>query len=111
MIVHHFSRNLVVALRELSIRGDFHSTGKKPRKSKIGNCRIFFFVVEILIRLFERDDYINNTVETSWLDGLIAEHFQTEKPNILLSIVCGAIHIADETFRTSFQNFQSSLER
>lgn len=73
--------------------------------------RLKFIVVEILIRLLETDDYINNTVKTSWLDGLIAEHFQTEKPNILLSIVCGAIHIADETFRNSFQNFQSSLER
>ena len=68
-------------------------------------------LVEILIRLLETDVYINNTVETSWLDGLIAEHFQTEKPDILLSIVCCAIHIADETFRNSFQNFQTSLER
>ncbi|CAF3808089.1 unnamed protein product, partial [Adineta steineri] len=85
--------NLVVALKELSIRGDFHST------------------VEILIRLFETDDYINNTIKTSWLDGLIAEHFQTEKPDIMLSIICGAIHVANETFRNSFQNFQSSLER
>jgi acetyl-CoA carboxylase/biotin carboxylase 1 len=54
---------------------------------------------------------INNEVETSWLDGLIAERFQTEKPDTLISLVCGAIHIADEKFRTNFQNFQSSLER
>jgi acetyl-CoA carboxylase/biotin carboxylase 1 len=50
-------------------------------------------------------------VKTSWLDGLIAERFQTEKPEIMISIVCAAIHIADEKFRTNFQNFQSSLER
>ncbi len=67
--------------------------------------------MEILIRLLETDDYINNTIKTSWLDDLIAEHFQTEKPDIMLSIVCTAIHIANETFRNSFQNFQSSLER
>ncbi|CAF1116980.1 unnamed protein product [Rotaria sordida] len=85
--------NLVVALKELSIRGDFHST------------------VEILICVLETDDYVNNTVQTSWLDGLIAQHFQTEKPDIMLSIVCGAIHVADEIFRSNFQNFQSSLER
>ncbi|CAF3694749.1 unnamed protein product [Rotaria sordida] len=85
--------NLVVALKELSIRGDFHST------------------VEILIRLLETEAFINNTVKTSWLDTLIAEHFQTEKPNIMISIVCGAIHVADEQFRTNFQNFQASLER
>ncbi|CAF4326884.1 unnamed protein product [Rotaria socialis] len=85
--------NLAVALKELSIRGDFHST------------------VEILIRLLETDDFINNTVQTSWLDGLIAQHFQTDKPDIMLAIVCGAIHVADEIFRNNFQNFQSSLER
>ena len=67
--------------------------------------------MEILIRLLETDDYINNTIKTSWLDGLIAGHFQTEKPDSILSVVCGAIHIADETFRNNFQNFQSSLER
>jgi acetyl-CoA carboxylase/biotin carboxylase 1 len=67
--------------------------------------------VEILIRLLETDAFINNTIETSWLDGLIAEHFQTEKPDIIISIVCGAIHVADERFRNNFQNFQSSLER
>lgn len=67
--------------------------------------------MEILIRLLETDDYVNNTVKTSWLDGLIAEHFQTEKPEIMLSVVCGAIHVANETFRSNFQNFQSSLER
>jgi acetyl-CoA carboxylase/biotin carboxylase 1 len=67
--------------------------------------------VEILIRLLETDAYINNTIETSWLDGLIAEQFQTERPDIIISIVCGAIHVADERFRDNFQNFQSSLER
>jgi acetyl-CoA carboxylase/biotin carboxylase 1 len=67
--------------------------------------------VEILIRLLETDVFINNTVKTSWLDGLIAERFQTEKPDIMISIVCGAIHIANEKFRNNIQNFRSSLER
>jgi acetyl-CoA carboxylase/biotin carboxylase 1 len=65
----------------------------------------------MLIRLFETDDYVNNTIKTSWLDGLIAEHFQTEKPDVMLSIICGAIHVANETFRNNSQNSQSSLER
>lgn len=67
--------------------------------------------MEILIRLLETDVFINNTVKTSWLDGLIAERFQTEKPDIMISIVCGALHVADEKFRSNYQNFQSSLER
>jgi acetyl-CoA carboxylase/biotin carboxylase 1 len=70
-----------------------------------------FGLVEILIRLLETETFINNAAETSWLDRLIAERFQTEKPDIMVSLVCGAIHIADEKFRTNFQNFQSSLER
>ena len=67
--------------------------------------------MEILIRLLETDAFINNTVKTSWLDGLIAERFQTEKPDTMTSIICGAIHVADGKFRSNYQNFQSSLER
>jgi acetyl-CoA carboxylase/biotin carboxylase 1 len=67
--------------------------------------------VEILIRLLETDTFINNTSKTSWLDGLIAERFQTEKPDTMVAIVCAAVHVADEKFRSSFQNFESSLER
>lgn len=67
--------------------------------------------MEILIRLLETETFINNTVKTSWLDGLIAERFQTEKPDTMISLICGATHIADEQFRTNFQNFRSSLER
>ncbi len=67
--------------------------------------------MEILIRLLETEAFITNTIKTSWLDGLIAERFQTEKPDIMISIICGAIHVADEKFRSNYQNFQSSLER
>jgi acetyl-CoA carboxylase/biotin carboxylase 1 len=67
--------------------------------------------VEILTRLLETDTFINNTAQTSWLDGLIAERFQTEKPDTMVAIVCGAIHVANEKFRSNFANFQTSLER
>ncbi|CAF1570312.1 unnamed protein product, partial [Didymodactylos carnosus] len=85
--------NLVVALKELSIRGDFHST------------------VEILIKLLETESYLNNTLDTSWLDCLIAGNVKTEKPDTMLAITCGAIHVADQIIRTKFQNYESSLER
>jgi acetyl-CoA carboxylase/biotin carboxylase 1 len=67
--------------------------------------------VEILIRLLQTDAFINNTVKTSWLDGLIAEHFQREKPDLIIAVISTAIHIADKTFQENFTNFQSSLER
>ncbi len=44
---------MVIALKELSIRGDFRTT------------------VEYLIKLFETDNYQNNHFDTGWLDSLI----------------------------------------
>ena len=53
--------NLVVALKELSIRGDFRTT------------------VEYLIKLLETDTYQNNGITTQWLDKLIAEKVQVNQ--------------------------------
>ncbi|XP_055889242.1 acetyl-CoA carboxylase-like isoform X3 [Biomphalaria glabrata] len=85
--------NLVVALKELSIRGDFRTT------------------VEYLIKLLETETYQNNTITTAWLDKLIAEKVQAEKPDLMLGVVCGALHIADQAILTGFQDFQTSLEK
>ncbi|KAG5900050.1 hypothetical protein JTB14_016026 [Gonioctena quinquepunctata] len=85
--------NLVIALKELSIRGDFRTT------------------VEYLITLLETKSFQDNTIDTAWLDILISERMQSEKPNIMLGVICGALHIADKTITTAFQEFQNSLER
>jgi len=85
--------NLVIALKELSIRGDFRTT------------------VEYLITLLETDGFQQNTIDTSWLDALIAERVQADKPDIMLGVICGAIHVSDQTIVNASQNFQSSLER
>lgn len=88
-----YCRNLVVALKELSIRGDFRTT------------------VEYLIKLLETETYQNNGITTAWLDKLIAEKVQAEKPDLLLGVVCGALHIADQAILSGFQEFQTSLEK
>lgn len=49
---------MVVALKELSIRGDFRTT------------------VEYLINLLETERFQNNDIDTGWLDYLIAEKVQ-----------------------------------
>ncbi|XP_050530810.1 acetyl-CoA carboxylase isoform X6 [Daktulosphaira vitifoliae] len=85
--------NLVIALKELSIRGDFRTT------------------VEYLITLLETESFQSNTIDTAWLDLLIAERVQSEKPDILLGVICGGLHIADRKITDAFQNFQNSLER
>ncbi|KAK3798057.1 hypothetical protein RRG08_034617 [Elysia crispata] len=85
--------NLVVALKELSIRGDFRTT------------------VEYLIKLLETETYQNNSITTAWLDKLIAEKVQAEKPDLMLGVVCGAMHIADQAILGGLQEFQTSLEK
>ena len=49
---------MVIALKELSIRGDFRTT------------------VEYLIKLLETDSFQNNSCDTGWLDKLIADRVQ-----------------------------------
>uniref|UniRef100_H0V3L2 acetyl-CoA carboxylase n=1 Tax=Cavia porcellus TaxID=10141 RepID=H0V3L2_CAVPO len=85
--------NMVVALKELSIRGDFRTT------------------VEYLINLLETESFQNNDIDTGWLDHLIAQKVQAEKPDIMLGVVCGALNVADVVFRTCMTDFLHSLER
>ncbi|XP_044762645.1 acetyl-CoA carboxylase isoform X3 [Coccinella septempunctata] len=85
--------NLVIALKELSIRGDFRTT------------------VEYLITLLETKSFQENSIDTQWLDVLIAERMPSEKPDIMLGVICGSLLIADNTISTSFNEFITSLER
>ncbi|XP_044144047.1 acetyl-CoA carboxylase 1 isoform X2 [Bufo gargarizans] len=85
--------NMVVALKELSIRGDFRTT------------------VEYLIKLLETDSFQQNRIDTGWLDRLISEKVQAERPDTMLGVVCGALHVADVNLRNSVSNFLHSLER
>jgi len=52
---------MVVALKELSIRGDFRTT------------------VEFLTKLLETDSFQHNCCDTAWLDHLISEKVQVGK--------------------------------
>ncbi|XP_069082672.1 acetyl-CoA carboxylase 1 isoform X2 [Pleurodeles waltl] len=85
--------NMVVALKELSIRGDFRTT------------------VEYLIKLLETESFQQNSIDTGWLDRLISEKVQAERPDTVLGVVCGALHVADVSLRNSVSNFLHSLER
>uniref|UniRef100_A0A8C2PQS0 acetyl-CoA carboxylase n=1 Tax=Cyprinus carpio TaxID=7962 RepID=A0A8C2PQS0_CYPCA len=85
--------NMVVAMKELSIRGDFRTT------------------VEYLIKLLETESFRNNDIDTGWLDHLIAEKVQVERPDTMLGLICGALQVADASFRESMSDFLHSLER
>lgn len=74
-------KHMVVALKELSIRGDFKTT------------------VEYLIKLLETEAFEDNTITTGWLDELITTKLTAERPDPMLAVVCGAVtkaHIASE---------------
>ncbi|KAF9219763.1 hypothetical protein BS17DRAFT_788749 [Gyrodon lividus] len=74
-------KNMIVALKELSIRGDFRTT------------------VEYLIKLLELEAFTENTFTTGWLDSLISNKLTAERPDATLAVVCGAVtkaHLAAE---------------
>ncbi|KAI0480066.1 acetyl-CoA carboxylase [Xylariaceae sp. FL0804] len=86
-------KNMVVALKELSIRGDFRTT------------------VEYLIKLLETEAFEDNTITTGWLDELISKRLTAERPDPILAVVCGATtkaHIASEA---CIAEYRSGLER
>jgi acetyl-CoA carboxylase/biotin carboxylase 1 len=85
--------NLVVALKELSIRGDFRT------------------IVEHLVMLMEKHEFLSNSLNTGWLDAIIAKKEKAEKPNTMLALICGALNVADQIIQTNFQSFKTSLER
>ena len=64
---------MVVALKELSIRGDFRTT------------------VEYLIKLLETRAFEENTITTGWLDNLISNKLTAERPDSVLAVICGAV--------------------
>ncbi|XP_058809434.1 acetyl-CoA carboxylase isoform X4 [Phymastichus coffea] len=85
--------NLVIALKELSIRGDFRTT------------------VEYLITLLETEAFQSNNIDTAWLDILIAERVRSDKPDVMLAVICGSLHIADRSITAAFSGFQTALEK
>ncbi|KAK3322810.1 acetyl-CoA carboxylase [Apodospora peruviana] len=86
-------KHMVVALKELSIRGDFRTT------------------VEYLIKLLETEAFEDNTITTGWLDELISKKLTAERPDPMLAVVCGAVtkaHIASES---CMAEYRSGLEK
>lgn len=86
-------KNMVVALKELSIRGDFRTT------------------VEYLIRLLETQEFEENTINTGWLDSLISNNLTAERPETMLAVVCGAVNKAHSISESCIKEYKKSLEK
>ena len=81
-------KHMVVALKELSIRGDFRTT------------------VEYLIKLLETPAFEDNTMTTAWLDELISKKLTAERPDPMIAVICGALtkaHIASEACMSEYR--------
>lgn len=86
-------RNMVVALKEISIRGDFRTT------------------VEYLIRLLETDAFEKNLFNTGWLDMLIRDKLTAERPDPVVAVVCGALYRADQMSQQRLDEFKRMLSK
>ncbi|RCH96152.1 acetyl-coenzyme-A carboxylase [Rhizopus azygosporus] len=86
-------KNMVIALKELSIRGDFRTT------------------VEYIIRLLETPDFEENTINTGWLDMLISKKMTAERPDTMLAVYCGAVTKAHMAAQACLQQYKQSLEK
>ncbi|KAJ3000423.1 acetyl-coenzyme-A carboxylase [Globomyces sp. JEL0801] len=88
-------KNIVMALKEISIRGDFRTT------------------VEYLVELLETEDFKNNTFTTSWLDKLISENNAKPKTdrNNAIPAICGSIGNTFLQFNENTSLFLSALQK
>ncbi|CAI2179895.1 16531_t:CDS:2 [Funneliformis geosporum] len=87
-------KNMIVALKELSIRGDFRTT------------------VEYLIKLLETQAFEENSFTTGWLDMLISdENLTAEKPDKMLAVICGAVTKAYTAAMESIMEYKRFLEK
>ncbi|KAJ2234840.1 acetyl-coenzyme-A carboxylase [Coemansia sp. RSA 485] len=84
---------MVVALKEISIRGDFRTT------------------VEYLVRLLEMGDFKSNAFTTAWLDRLISDRLTAERPDPELAVICGAACMAQNESARLLTDFKTAMDR
>lgn len=87
-------RNMVLALKELSIRGEIRTT------------------VEYLRTILETEDFRKNHITTSWLEKIMVRpDVATEKPATHLVVLLGAIFKGCNACTSNLKQYTSDLER
>lgn len=87
-------KNLVMALKDLSIRGDFRTT------------------VEYLTVLLEADVYKDNQINTSWLDKLIADRNTAfEESDAVRTATIGGIARMFQMFTKNINDYRICLQK
>jgi len=86
-------KSLILALKEVEVRGEIRTT------------------VEYLIQLLETDEFKENTIDTSWLDGIIREKsVYVEQPPHLV-VVSAAIFRAYEHVKNESEEVNESFRK
>jgi acetyl-CoA carboxylase/biotin carboxylase 1 len=89
-------KNMILALKELSIRGDIHTT------------------VEYIVNMMESDDFKYNRIHTAWLDERISRHTEVRlhgRPDPLMVVLVGAVCSAYQSSNNRLVEYVSQLER
>lgn len=89
-------KNMILALKELSIRGDIHTT------------------VEYIVNMMESDDFKYNRIHTAWLDERISRHTEVRlhgRPDPLMVVLVGAVCSAYQSSNNRLIEYVSQLER
>ena len=89
----HARKSLILALKEIEVRGEIRTT------------------VEYLVQLLETKAFIENTIDTSWLDGLIKEKsVQIAMPPHLV-VTSAAVFKAFEHVKTQTEEVKEALRK
>jgi acetyl-CoA carboxylase/biotin carboxylase 1 len=86
-------KSLVLALKELDVRGDIRTT------------------VEYLIKLLETQAFKDNTIDTSWLDGIIREKAVSVEVDPQTVALSAAVYRAHRQVQSHTQDFINSLSK
>lgn len=86
-------KSLVLALKEIDVRGDIRTT------------------VEYLIKLLETQAFKENTIDTSWLDGIIREKAVTVEVDPQTVALSAAVYKAHRNVQSLTQDFVTSLSK
>jgi len=89
----HARKALVLALKEIEVRGEIRTT------------------VEYLVQLLETKEFIDNTIDTAWLDGLIKEKSVQIKTPPHLVVTSAAVFRAFQHVSTQTEEVKESLRK
>ena len=84
---------LILALKEVEVRGKIRTT------------------VEYLVQLLETKEFIDNTIDTSWLDGIIKEKLVSVEVNKDLTVTSAAVFKAFQSIKEQTEEVKESFRK